>query len=511
MAHEATSLELSPGVTVVSGPNNVGKSAIVEAMRYLLYNPAPKHVIRHGAKEAVVRLELDSGESIVWRRQEKNAAYSLQQPEGSSEEYHKFGREVPEDIRSLLRLEQVITDTGERIDIHLGNQREPIFLLDKPGSHAAGFFAASTEADYLLKMQQALKRRSEQAKRDQSRLREDLAEVTRHLAHLEPLADLELLIQEAEALYEAILATQRQLPVLQDLMAQLATMIDRLDRTKTMAGVLAALDTPPPLADISRLAQILTELRTRDCQQRQEKARDSVFIGLSQPPDLAPITALAQMVEAINNTQRELAGDRDQKQVLADLAAPPELLPTREIGEVIQALAETTDQWQWQTRRLTACQDLSQPPQLKLIGPLPQLILELTETAQHLANWQNRQEVLARTAPPPELVDLGPQISLMQELDNRNGQWQHHMDFLAVLATLPPPPDLDDLSELEKTLDLMSQGMANLNREQASARRLAQELESKKAEIQDYLLEVGACPLCGSPLEMSHFLEAGHA
>ena len=113
MAHQATSIDLSPGVTVITGPNNIGKSAIVEAIRYLVYNPAPKNVIRHGAKQALVRLELDSGEIITWQRQDKNASYTIQQPGQEPEEYHKFGRDVPGDVRALLRLEKVETDTGK--------------------------------------------------------------------------------------------------------------------------------------------------------------------------------------------------------------------------------------------------------------------------------------------------------------------------------------------------------------------------------------------------------------
>jgi exonuclease SbcC len=67
MAHQDTSIELSPGVTVITGPNNVGKSAVVEAIRHLVYNPSPKNIIRHKAKKAIVSLELDSGEIIIWR------------------------------------------------------------------------------------------------------------------------------------------------------------------------------------------------------------------------------------------------------------------------------------------------------------------------------------------------------------------------------------------------------------------------------------------------------------
>ena len=141
----------------------------MEAVRSLVQNPSQKHSIRHGAKQAVVRLELDSGEIIEWVRTEKTAYYRLFRPEdggegaGEPEEYRKIGLTVPEDVRALLRLGLVETEADD-IDIHIGNQREPIFLLNRPGSQAAGFFAASSEAAYLLHMRQALKSREDYAK-----------------------------------------------------------------------------------------------------------------------------------------------------------------------------------------------------------------------------------------------------------------------------------------------------------------------------------------------------------
>src|SRR5512147_2753176 len=106
MAHRHTVLELGPGVTVLTGPNNVGKSAVVEAIRSVAQNPAPEHVIRHGAGQAVVRVELDSGEIIEWVRKKASAVYRLYRPatasgppradaggaEGEPEVYAKFGR-----------------------------------------------------------------------------------------------------------------------------------------------------------------------------------------------------------------------------------------------------------------------------------------------------------------------------------------------------------------------------------------------------------------------------------
>jgi AAA15 family ATPase/GTPase len=39
LSHQDTRIELTFGVTVITGPNNVGKSAVVEAVRSLVQNP----------------------------------------------------------------------------------------------------------------------------------------------------------------------------------------------------------------------------------------------------------------------------------------------------------------------------------------------------------------------------------------------------------------------------------------------------------------------------------------
>jgi DNA repair exonuclease SbcCD ATPase subunit len=127
MSHQATRIELAPGVTVITGLNNVGKSALVEGVRSLVQNPSQKYSIRHGAKQAVVRLELDFGEIIEWVRTDRTAYYRLLRPQANGqegacdpEEYRKIGLTVPEDIQTLLRLGRVETETGD-IDIHIGS------------------------------------------------------------------------------------------------------------------------------------------------------------------------------------------------------------------------------------------------------------------------------------------------------------------------------------------------------------------------------------------------------
>ncbi len=81
MAHIRTVIEPAQGLTVLIGPNNCGKSAIIHALEMICYNSdAADYAIRHGAKKAVVTIETQDEDgsihTIGWWRTAKSAATS---------------------------------------------------------------------------------------------------------------------------------------------------------------------------------------------------------------------------------------------------------------------------------------------------------------------------------------------------------------------------------------------------------------------------------------------------
>lgn len=99
--HGKTRITFDPGITCIVGPSDVGKSAVLRALRWVCTNePGGDAFISHGAKGATVRLAVD-GQTITRRRS----------PGGTVNEYHlndqefkAFGRGIPEPIQALLSL-----------------------------------------------------------------------------------------------------------------------------------------------------------------------------------------------------------------------------------------------------------------------------------------------------------------------------------------------------------------------------------------------------------------------
>src|SRR5882724_9289113 len=107
MAHVRTVIELAEGLTVLIGPNNCGKSAIIHALEMICYNSdAADFAIRHGAKMATVTVETEDADgakhTLVWWRSKGTAGYSI-----DGRKIEGLGRSIPEDLHDHLRMPKI--------------------------------------------------------------------------------------------------------------------------------------------------------------------------------------------------------------------------------------------------------------------------------------------------------------------------------------------------------------------------------------------------------------------
>lgn len=86
-------LEFAPGINLLVGQSNSGKTAVFRALNAVLTNPSKaKTFIKHGKGVTTVTIEYE-GNSITWSRSAKESAYNI-----NDEEYTKVGNKTLFDI-----------------------------------------------------------------------------------------------------------------------------------------------------------------------------------------------------------------------------------------------------------------------------------------------------------------------------------------------------------------------------------------------------------------------------
>lgn len=100
-AHQRLALEFSPTITTIKGPTDVGKSAILRALRWICLNdldgPSEAY-IRDGARSVSVRI-LTGDKDEITREKGRTNSYTL-----DDKKYKAVGSSVPDEIAGVLRV-----------------------------------------------------------------------------------------------------------------------------------------------------------------------------------------------------------------------------------------------------------------------------------------------------------------------------------------------------------------------------------------------------------------------
>ena len=136
-SHRETDFEFEPGLNIIVGPSDQGKSSVIRAMRWLIFNePRGTGFIRVGETRCQVRMELCNGVVVERIRDESNRTnrYLLEIPGEEAMVFEGFNREVPLEIRQALGIQKMVIDHDRAIEVNLATQLESPFLLNESGT-----------------------------------------------------------------------------------------------------------------------------------------------------------------------------------------------------------------------------------------------------------------------------------------------------------------------------------------------------------------------------------------
>lgn len=336
MSHERTVIEPSAGLTVLIGPNNCGKSAFVSALQILCHNVKSNYVMRHGGKKCEITVETDDGHVVKWSRTKSGSPKYLI----DGQEYDRLKQGVPAELHEALGLAKVDCDK-DQFDVHFGEQKSPVFLLNDPGKAAAQFFASSSDAIRLVEMQDRHKGKVRDSKRDQTSLIKQQADISASLELLKPVDSIEQRLTECETRYAEIQSSTAEIKQTEALINDLDEVQKRLAEYNAILNTLKPLESPPELADTKTLEQLIAGSKL--AKQAYERF-DAIAVALSDlmpAPELKDTTGLSSLVDTIRLAQRQSEVHDQKFSILKKLAAVPELVDQEPLGRLLKDCAKS--------------------------------------------------------------------------------------------------------------------------------------------------------------------------
>lgn len=152
-------LEFKPGLTVLVGPSNNGKSSIIKAMKAAIYTEPGTTPIRTGADSYIVGIQKD-GHTVVYQKKEGSTKYIV-----DGEQYSKFGFNTPEEVSKALNIKELQLN-GNKIQLNFWDQMDKPFLLDKSAGELFKFIVDSGENDQLSSVLKSMVSDRQQINRD---------------------------------------------------------------------------------------------------------------------------------------------------------------------------------------------------------------------------------------------------------------------------------------------------------------------------------------------------------
>ena len=288
MSHAHTVIEPAQGLTVLVGPNNCGKSAVVEAIRAVCENTKTDFMVRHGEKEAVVTIETDDGHVISWHRRKRSAGYIIDgvrndRPEG----------DFLEKVHRLLKIPKVRTsENSDEFDVHFGEQKSPIFLLNESGTRAATFFASSSDAERLLQMQRLHRTKVADDKKEEQKRTAKLTELDSKLSTLSPLEAIAAQLAQVDSRYTQITGDLTKTQQLEELNIRLTRTGHRRAHHNEQKEAAHALSAPPVLGDEESIERLIRRYKGALCRRDTATRQAEALANVNAPPLLADAKSL---------------------------------------------------------------------------------------------------------------------------------------------------------------------------------------------------------------------------
>jgi len=129
-SHSKTEFELSNGVNIICGDNDLGKSSVLRGLNWLAFNkPSGDSFIKHGKKTCAVEITFDDISILRKKIKKGNNTYTILKDGNEINKFSAVGKSVPEEITQRIKIDEV----------NIQNQHDSAFLLSENSSYISKY------------------------------------------------------------------------------------------------------------------------------------------------------------------------------------------------------------------------------------------------------------------------------------------------------------------------------------------------------------------------------------
>ncbi|WP_096435336.1 AAA family ATPase [Alteribacter populi] len=149
-SHLDTTLEFDERLNVIVGPSDSGKTAVLRALRWILYNqPRGSDFLRVSADYVRVTALFNDGTKIVREKTASKNRYRLTRPNEEELVLEGFGVHVPEEILAAHQMYGLRLDSEHTLSLQVAEQLDGPFLLSNTSAMRAKSVGRISGAHFL--------------------------------------------------------------------------------------------------------------------------------------------------------------------------------------------------------------------------------------------------------------------------------------------------------------------------------------------------------------------------
>ena len=147
--HSHLEIEFSDKLNILYGNNDVGKSCIIQGIKWIFFNNSDD-VRKEGTKKTSVKITLDNGTVVEKIRSASINAYILNIPGQEEKKFDSVGKDIPDEIKDALQVRTINIDK-EEIILNIADQITLPFLLGESATFRSKLFNKLTGSNLIDK------------------------------------------------------------------------------------------------------------------------------------------------------------------------------------------------------------------------------------------------------------------------------------------------------------------------------------------------------------------------